>query len=853
MNLDEVKRVLEGQLAEEPSDGKRRNIVFWYDEDAEFEYEIDSLDIGNAKLLKLTDSNAFRVKYQLEMEDKESSYLVYSSCAKPTVNENWLLDIEKYSSEFSTEKTVVIMRNLGVKNAELKDVFKKYLKFFGRKERYAKFESYGIGEYTEGRVDIAVLAALCKLSYPSLEDVVKAVMAAEDEGGNKHLENIENYGDIDVVWDLTREKYGCRFEENSVEKLMIMLLASHVESELKKPVPSTWEEILPLKEKKAEAAVFVNHFMNSELDRDDYDRIADRIQKVLKVEEYVVGWDIEDYIYCDTFRVFDKAIIDGLLSHLVDGTGEFEKYQGIINARRTTHWFREYDYQYSALFHAIEFLRLEESLGGAIPSGSPAEMMDRYASEYSQFDYHYRKFTASYRNIEGDGLTGIFEKIENTYVNWYLSELSNKWAIAVEDYFKSEYRIAGVMQQKDFYRDAVRKYVSRGERVFVIISDALRFEAANELVDVLNTQRKGQVEIQYMQGAVPSYTKLGMASLLPNESIELSDKNGVVDFTVDGISAAGTENRGKILSLYEKDSLAITYENLAEMKKTEFKDALRGKKLVYIYHNRIDLTGHASESDLFESVDRSIKELVHMVKKLVDNTSATNIYVTSDHGFICQRTALLESDKLSKGDISSVEDGRRFILVRGDVKTESTFAIPMDYVLGPGSGISAVVPRGMSRFKVRGDSSKFAHDGISLQEIVVPLVKFKNTRKNEFAARKVEVRLTNITRKLTNRITYLEFFQAEKVEGKVIPLRLRIYFEDEDGAVVSNENVIIADSSSEKPELRSFREKFTLKDMKYDKGKTYYLVMEDEDEQVEKIYQRIGFNIDLVIADDFGF
>lgn len=79
--------------------------------------------------------------------------------------------------------------------------------------------------------------------------------------------------------------------------------------------------------------------------------------------------------------------------------------------------------------------------------------------------------------------------------------------------------------------------------------------------------------------------------------------------------------------------------------------------------------------------------------------------------------------------------------------------------------------------------------------------------------------MTNISRKITNRITYLEFFQTELVEDKKTPLRLKLYFVDEEGNRISNENIIIADSRSKNPQDRTYREKFTLKDVAYDKNK----------------------------------
>lgn len=96
-----------------------------------------------------------------------------------------------------------------------------------------------------------------------------------------------------------------------------------------------------------------------------------------------------------------------------------------------------------------------------------------------------------------------------------------------------------------------------------------------------------------------------------------------------------------------------------------------------------------------------------------------------------------------------------------------------------------------------------------------------------------------------NSITYLAFLQTSRVEEKRLSLRLKLYFVDEDGQRVSNENIIIADRVSAQPSDRTFREKFVFKDMAYDKRKTYYLILEEDDGSVEGIYEKYPFTIDI--------
>ena len=244
-----------------------------------------------------------------------------------------------------------------------------------------------------------------------------------------------------------------------------------------------------------------------------------------------------------------------------------------------------------------------------------------------------------------------------------------------------------------------------------------------------------------------------------------------------------------------------------------------------------------------------------LINNLVNNVTATKYHYYSDHGFIYKRGNIMESDKISKGSIEDAYENRRFVLSTKTLELDGTLTFDMEYLLGPGTSLKYISPRGVNRFKVQGTGANYVHGGTSLQEILIPVIKFKNDRskdsKNEVT--KVDVKLTSITRKITNTISYLEFFQTEKIEDKRVPLRLKVYFVDEENNRISNENIIIADSKSETYEDRSFREKFVLKNRKYDKTKKYYLIMEDEEETVERIYDKIPFIIDIAISDDFGF
>ncbi|MBU3219537.1 BREX-1 system phosphatase PglZ type A [Clostridium algidicarnis] len=847
MNLQEIRNFLKELFSKPLGDGKKRHIVFWYDSNEDFTEDIDNFDIEDVKVIELTDKNAFWAKYHIEKEDTTSNILVYSNMEKPMPSEDWLYDIFCYSEEFSTDRATVIMRELRVMDASLKEEFKLYNTFFKNKERIMAFKNLNIQDYTKENVHTGVLAVLTKVKIMDMEEILKAILKEYLDGSNKIYEDIKKFGDLDSLWNLIVKYYGYGFEEKSIERFMAMLLVTNMNETIKFQLPKQYETFIS--KKSTNCIVFVNHFMNSSKDGEYYDKMQELIADKLKVDKLLEKNGSETFVNCDIFEEMDKVVLRRITSLLKDEVEEYSKYLNLIDIRRTMHFYKKYQSEYKAIKWAINLLSKKRELDSIIKTDSSYDMFKSYVKDYYLIDKAYRKVYYYYDScIEKDELNELKERIENVYNNWYLQELSIKWFNSLEK--GTTWRIDGLKYQDDFYKEFIR---FGKERVFVIISDGLRYESAEELASKLTNERKGKVEIEGVQGVLPSYTKLGMASLLPNKSIEINDKYDVV---VNGISSNGTENRNTILKMENPNSLAITYDKVMDMKDAEIRKAFTGLDVVYIYHNTIDARGdHAStEREVFAATELAFNEIITLVNKLVNRVSAASIVITADHGYIYKRNAMEESDKISGVKLDDGEDSRRFILTPNTNEVEGTVVFSMDYLLGEGSNKNVITPRGTSRFKVQGAGANYVHGGAMLQEIVVPVIKFKNDRSTSSAndIRKANISLTSITRKITNIITYLEFFQEEKIQDKVISQRIKCYFEDEIGARISNENIIIGDSRSENPLERTYREKFVLKSMAYDKTKQYFLVMQDDDDS-NGMYERIPYVIDIAIVDEFGF
>ena len=112
-----------------------RRIIFWYDEDREFEDKISEIELVDAKVVAMTGTNSFEIKKLLSHDDKSSNYLLYCPINYPDL-ENWLLPIQLYSEEFRADLTAIWMDEMGIPSTvALRSQVKKYSKFLNARSR----------------------------------------------------------------------------------------------------------------------------------------------------------------------------------------------------------------------------------------------------------------------------------------------------------------------------------------------------------------------------------------------------------------------------------------------------------------------------------------------------------------------------------------------------------------------------------------------------------------------------------------------------------------------------------------------------------------------------------------------
>lgn len=851
MNLDQVISTLTATFNEPLNDGEQRKIVFWVDKDREFVEEINNISIENVKIHQLSVNNNFYSKYLLEEEDPTSHYLIYTN-DDINVEDNWLIDTVYYSRTFYADKISLLLDDLVI-DTSLRAIVKKYEKFFSKKHSQ-KFKSYGLQSYTEESIEIGIMSVLCNLKTPDFEEVLKTVLkeGLSDED-NKHMILMDKHFDKSVFWEYVSNVYGYDREDRTLKTLFMHLTITSLSHSINSSLLSNFEGFIADRNK-SNSLVFIDHWMHHKTDYVIYNELAETVEQEIKLAVIVHQLQIEDFKNADTFPYFDKAIIIYIANSLESSHEDYDEYIKLINLRRVKHFYERFQSIYEALFYTVKMYEFYKRFSAGIPKVPAIDMWKSYVNEYHAMDTYYRKFYVAFDNEpNSEILKKLKVMVENLYTNWYTGDLSSHWSQAVESDMMDNWMLPGITNQQQFYRQYVAPKVNKGERVFVVISDALRYEVGVEIAERLNAETLGACEVEPILSVVPSITKLGMASLLPHKVLDFDENARVL---VDGKSSSGLENRKSIIESTVADSVAIHAQEVFAMNKAGRREFFKGKKLIYMYHDTIDAMGDKASTEIytFDAVERAIEEISTLIKIIRDDLSGTNILITADHGFVYQREPLMESDKIEKENIQTVEVKRRYMLSKEKREMGGILNINLDSIINNEHRLNVYVPKATIRFKIQGSGVNFVHGGASLQEVVVPLIKYKNIRKGQANSReivKVDIKLTSTTRKITNSLFHLSFFQTEKVEDKVVPRTVLVFMADENNGVISNEETIIGDRASENPEDRTFKLRFALKTVTYDKSKHYYLTIKDFETGV--ILEKIPFNINLGIVSDFDF
>ncbi|MBX9598971.1 MAG: BREX-1 system phosphatase PglZ type A [Burkholderiales bacterium] len=837
---------------------KHNRIIFWQDDGyfekilAEIELELDNVVIINTNLV-----TNLEIKVRVELEQINDKFIIYRT-TEVLPDDDWLLNIKCYAKAFSANPNALTLQEFGL-DYNLIPWMGRHFSFFKSKDRRERFKKLLNEGDEEAILTIKLLAVSLRIQEWDHEAILTRILSLYTQDKFAELEaDLENFGLIECLWNVFAKEYAADLSHPQLIGFIQSLLVSDFYAGFtpKNDFPATLKHYV-LETKLNNIVALFSHLRDRDSFKIDYLKLSQNVAEELAIELHLQNINASSMINNQTFLDVDRQICQIITRDLASANiDKLEGYKAISSQRKLLFWARNFTEElnvsdmYDGLIAAINYLLLSKQIVKFIYS-SADECFTDYTQQIYLFDLYYRQFVASLQRTSSSQLKYLSESlIEPHYTNTYLPQLSSVWDRLLIDGFLDAWQISDVSNQYSFYHKFIHTRVQSEFRTVVIISDGMRFEVAKELQQRIAKLDNYASQITPLLGVLPSYTKLGMAALLPNAG--LSYRNDMV--YIDDMNVSDSKGRDLVLNRVSGQAIIFSEFNSKTIK--ERKEFINQKYVTYIYHNLIDATGDKplSEHKTAGACADTIDELIKLISSLTNNYMCSRVYVTSDHGFTFQSSSIGDADinRINLEGIVVIQEHKRFKLLDQNLKHKD---FPLIANLSKTSGVidsnyHTVLANRHGRFNLTG-GAKYTHGGASLQEIVIPVVEVNyNSKRAENKISLVAAKFNLSTNfKVTTYSFNVEVFQCEAISSSILADDVSIEVLDENNNSVSDVKRISLTSTSHEVSQRMTKVSLALKQsISYSRAEKYRLTMrgktQAKDNQLITI-DIIGFDNDF--------
>lgn len=790
-------------------------ILFFFDESQEFFEEVKLLDIPDIHVEFYTES-VFTIKCKLLNELIDKKVLLYLPMAHPNTQDEYhqfpLLGLLLANKELKLDNIGEFMENYGLQRHQkaLVSKYMKELKYTGVQMVCEPIlNAYG---FEETAIQKGLISSFLKFkniqSWSLITSKLLTLLVTKDETElNRVLSKIAELKMQDIVIQKVSEntsyvmKSLCRDELIQAARCIYYNKITQTISNV-----SILDPYVSLKIKDQTQIVRLNQLLN---ETEMNTHLSSSFNEVMKLVSNDIKGDklIDIYGLDANFAEFSPsmiwAVINSLQGQIEDSPESVIKKLDIISIQQTLDEGMQNFLKY--LTHMAKLHQMVNSIPSYILN-KPDDYLKAYTENLYFIDSLYRKAIKAYKLIDYSELPSsiLLDDLHlalNKRYEEHTDKLNREWLKCL-NHFDFDYTKIPVLKQFDFFKNEIEPL---NQKVVVLISDALRYEVAHELLSELHSDVKNTAKIKYMMASIPSKTNIGMAQLLPTG--ELMYNNG--DISNSNISTEGLPNRSIILQRFKSDSLAVQFSeitsNSQDSNRQIFKNAV-----VYVYHDIIDSTGdkRASERRTFDVVPEAIDEIRRLVKSLHATYNVAKVIITADHGFLYNDREIEDKDLESISDPNPLNTHNRYFITSSKSQQSLGYSIPLSKTTAFNDKVFVTIPHSVNRYRKQGVGHQFVHGGGSLQEVVIPVI--ESSRKREEVVTKVRPSLINKgDLKVVSNVLRLNLLQETKVSRmeKELTISTGLY---NNNILVSNEIISTLNSTSDSPSERVIRIELTL-------------------------------------------
>ena len=479
-----------------------------------------------------------------------------------------------------------------------------------------------------------------------------------------------------------------------------------------------------------------------------------KLSKDIREEEIIkwYGWDANYHYVSD-------ELCWPIIAQLADGQIEADPVRANSNLRA----LKQKKADDSAVVPAIDYLsqlafyyEKEKALGSMVLN-TPDDYIRFYTERFYLIDQYYRLAVEKYYQLKQaelpilDCINKAKSRLDQDYSK-ICNLLNLEWVKCLKEKGEGLRSVKSVARQENFYQENVSDFPNK---LAVIVSDALRYEVAKELMDEMGKEKHSET-LEVALAMLPTETKFCKPTLFPHEKMELDDAEMLLDGEKCPVSMA---QRTAFLNKYKEGAVCLDFNDVfssAHKNREYFK-----QPLIYIFHNAIDESGHLNDpAAIVDACRTSINKLRDFIQRLHASYNINNVILTADHGFLFEDKEFAEKDKHPVKE-DCIEKKTRYYLTRRDDAQEGIAKFRLTEVSGmTDHTVYVAVPDGTNRMAAPG-GYQFAHGGASLQELLIPMM--FSTLKRKDTKEKVGVSVLEANLRMTSSRLKFTVIQSEAI------------------------------------------------------------------------------------------
>lgn len=501
--------------------------------------------------------------------------------------------------------------------------------------------------------------------------------------------------------------------------------------------------------------------------KDLYKTRAQEVEDELHLADKTLG--MKNLGVRDTFACEERIFLNRLVDFAV--SGEIEDARGIWQSRQRSIWLTSEDRlsEWTLAARALELLNAAGRL--STPKFPSLEsIIQGYASTWRELDRHHREMEQAANQVREDheGLDKLlhvarkayFKSVELLQAEFIRLVQAEGWPVANGQ----------ILWNRQVFDKMVNPLLEAGEKVAYFLVDSLRYELGVELEKQLSDKLK--VELVPVCAQLPTYTEVGMASLMPNaeSALSLVQQGDKLVTTLGGSVATAPATRFAYMQKCKGDQCAdIDLEDLVRKKRIKIPEKA---KLLVVRTRDIDAIAHDSPHQVLDIIPALVRLIIRGLVR-AGELGFDRAVVATDHGFILFHDQ--EAGNLApKPPGTWIIQKSRCLLGEGEPEPHNVVLDAKEVGI-PGQVRNYAAPKALVPYS-RGQI--YYHEGLSLQECVLPCLTIQlesaiQAKKKSSAPALVLTYRQGKTEKITSRRPVLDLswpeaqFFAEESEREV--------------------------------------------------------------------------------------